>query len=168
MPEEIINRVAKSKLVTLNLEEHYPKGARYELDIKDWLYEGLILREKEFRAHADAHDWSQYDQGYLAMRCTGDAIVPGWAYMLLATKAQPFAKKTVQGTLTDLENSLFQEVIQQLDVAPYQNRPVIIKGCSQKPVPPNAYLWLAQKLVPVAKSIMYGEACSSVPLYKRK
>lgn len=168
MADEIINRVAQSKLVTIDLEDHFPKGKRVLLDIKDWLYEGLIVREKEFRHHLQEHPWEQYQDAYVALTCSTDAIVPGWVYMLLATHLQPFAKKVVQGTLEDLETSLYQDIIRDLDVQVYADRPVIIKGCSHKPVPPNAYLWLAQKVQPVAKSVMYGEACSSVPLYKKK
>ncbi|MFS4466371.1 DUF2480 family protein [Maribacter sp. 2210JD10-5] len=165
---EIVNKVAQSKLVTFDLEDYYPKGQRITLDIKDWLYEGLILREKEFRARLNEQDWSIYQDTYVALGCSTDAIIPGWAYMLLTTKLQPYAKKIVQGSLEDLETSLYQSIIENLDVTNFKDKPVIIKGCSNKPVPPNAYLMLAQRLQPVAKSVMYGEACSSVPLYKRK
>jgi len=168
MPEEIINKVALSKLITLDLEDYYPKGERKVLDLKGWLYEGFILREKEFRGHIADHDWEQYKDTFVALNCSTDAIVPGWAYMLVATKLQPYAKKVVQGNLEVLETSLYQKIIADLDVSEYQDRPVIVKGCSHKPVPPNAYLFLTEKLLHVAKSIMYGEACSSVPLYKRK
>ncbi len=168
MEDEIINRVAQSKLVTIDLEDHYPKGERLVLDIKDWLYEGLIVREKEFRQYVQEHDWEQYKDAHVALTCSTEAIVPGWVYMLLATHLQPHATKVVQGTLMDLETALYQDVIKELDVSGYTDKPVIIKGCSHKPVPPNAYLWLAQKVQPVARSVMYGEACSSVPLYKRK
>ncbi len=168
MEKEIINRVANSKLVTFDLEEHYPNGPRIVLDIKEWLFEGIILREKEFRTFLDEHDWAQYQDAYVAMSCSTDAIIPGWAYMLLTTKLQPYAKKVVQGSLVDLETSLYQSIIEDLDVSKYADKPVIIKGCSKKPVPANAYLFAIKKLQPVAKSIMYGEACSSVPLFKRK
>jgi len=168
MPEEIINRVAQSKLITFDLEDYYTSGNRVLFDISPWLYESIILREKEFRAHADAHDWSQYQDTYVALYCSTDAIVPGWAYMLLATKLQPFSKKTVQGTLEQLETSLYQSVLGRLDLSEFQDKSVIIKGCSNKPVPPNAYLLITERLRPIVKSLMYGEACSSVPLYKRK
>lgn len=168
MAEEIINKVAQSKLVTFDLEDYYPKGERKALDVKDWLHEGFILREKEFRAYLAAHNWEQYTGSFVAISCSTDAIVPGWAYMLVATKLQPYAKKAVQGSLEDLETLLYQEIIANLDVSPYKDIPVIIKGCSNKPVPPNAYVGITAKLMPLAKSIMYGEACSSVPLYKRK
>lgn len=168
MEKEIINRVAQSKLVTFDLEDYYPKGERVVLDIKDWLYEGIILREKEFRTSLENHDWSQYRDSYVAMTCSTNAIVPGWAYMLLTTKLHPYAKKVVQGTLQDLETNLYQSVIENLDISSFQDKSVIIKGCSNKPVPANAYLGLTRRLQTVAKSIMYGEACSSVPLFKRK
>ncbi len=165
---EIINRVAQSQLVTFDLEDYYTPGKRTLLDIKEWLHEGIILREKEFRASLDAHDWSQYRDSFVAMHCSSDAIVPGWAYLLVTTKLQPYTRKVVQGTLETLETLLYQTVIENLDVSQFQNKPVIIKGCGKKPVPPNAYLMLANRLQPVVKSLMYGEACSSVPLFKQK
>ena len=168
MPEEIINRVANSKLVTIDLEDFYPKGKRVVFDIKDWLFEGLILREKEFRNYVAQHDWSLYQDSYVALICSTDAIVPAWAYMLLSTHLNPYTKKVVIGNLETLETSIYQDIIANLDVSEFNDKPIIIKGCSNKPVPKNAYLLLTSKLMPVAKSIMYGEACSSVPLYKRK
>ncbi len=168
MPDEIVNKVAQSKLVTFDLEDYYPEGDRVILDIKDWLYEGLILREKEFRRYVSEHNWKQYQDAYVALNCSSDAIIPGWAYMLLSSKLEPYTKKTIVGNLEQLETTLYQSVIENLNVSSFKDKPVIIKGCSNKPVPPNAYLWITSKLQPVAKSIMYGEACSSVPLYKRK
>jgi hypothetical protein len=167
MAEQIINRVANSKLVTIDLEDIYPEGERVLFDIKDWLLEGFVLKEKDFRASAKAHDWTQYKGKYVALTCSSDAIVPGWAYMLLTTYISPVAKKVVAGDLETLETVLYTKVINDFDVAQYKDRPVIIKGCSKKPVPQNAYLQLISKIQPVAKSIMYGEACSSVPLYKK-
>ncbi len=166
MAAEIVNRVASSKLVTFDLEDHYPKGERVVFDIKDWLLEGFVLREKEFRATAKDHDWSLYEGCFVALTCSTDAIIPGWAYMLLSTYLAPVAKKIVVGDLETLETILYTEVLQNLDVSEYEGLPVIIKGCSKKPVPQNAYIQLINKLQPVAKSIMYGEACSSVPLFK--
>ena len=166
--EEIVNRVANSKLVTFDLEEYYQQGKRHVLDIKDWLFEGLVLREKEFRKHVDTHHWEQYKDTYVALYCSTDAIVPAWAYMLLTSKLVPYTKKVITGDMEQLETVLYTEVINNLDFSQYQDMPVIIKGCSHKPVPKNAYLLLLQKLQPVAKSIMYGEACSSVPIFKKK
>lgn len=168
MSKEIINRVAESKLITFDLEDYYPPGDRIILDIKDWLFEGFILREKEFRAFVEEHDWAIYKDAYVAVNCSTDAIVPGWANMLIASKLQPFAKKAMVGDLKELETSIYQSVIADIDVSSFIDKFVIIKGCSNKPVPENAYLWITTKLQTVAKSVMYGEACSSVPLFKRK
>ena len=168
MEGEIVNRVANSKLVTFDLEALYPAGDRILLDIKDWLYEGLILREKEFRDFVSNHHWEQYQDAYVAVTCSTDAIVPGWAYMLVASHLNPFAKRVVKGNLEVLETSIYQAIIDKLDVAEFTEKPVIIKGCSNKPVPENAYLMAVAKIQTVAKGVMYGEACSSVPIYKKK
>lgn len=168
MENEIINRVANSKLVVVNLEDYYPKGQRTVLDIKEWLFQELVLREKDFRDHVKNHDWSQYQDHYVALTCTSDAIIPAWAFMLLTMHLQPYAKTVVVGNLEQLETSIYQDVIQNIETEAFIDQPLIIKGCSNKPVPANAYIMLSQKLKPLARSIMYGEACSSVPLYKRK
>ena len=168
MPKEIINRVANSKLITIDLEDFYPEGKRIVFDIKDWLFEGLILREKDFRLKAKEHNWSQYLKNYVALTCSTDAIIPSWAYMLLTTNLYPFAKKALIGNLETLENSIYQDVITDLNVTKFKDKPIIIKGCSNTNIPKNAYLLLTSKLMPIAKSIMYGEACSTVPLYKSK
>lgn len=168
MKEDIINRVASSKLVTIDLEDFYPKGNRVLFDIKDWLFEGFVLREKDFRAQITAFDCSAYQDHYIALTCSTDAIIPGWAYMLLSLHLEPYAKKIIIGNLEQLETSIYQDIINNLDVSEFKDKPIIIKGCSNKPVPQNAYIMLSNKLRPVAKSIMYGEACSSVPLFKKK
>ena len=168
MEDEIINRVANSKLITLNLEDYYPKGPRVLFDIKDWLYEGFALREKDFRNQVSEFDWSKYQDSYVALTCSSDAIIPGWAYMLISIHLQPYSKKTIIGDLEGLETSIYQDVLNNFEVTEFKDKTIIIKGCSKKPVPQNAYIMLANKLKPVAKSIMYGEACSSVPLYKNK
>lgn len=168
MPDEIVNRVSQSKLITFDLEDYYPEGRRVVIDIKDWLYEGFILREKEFREHVSNHNWEQYEDTFVALTCSTDAIIPGWANMLLASNLQPYAKKVIVGNLEQLETSIYQSAIENIDITPFQDKPVIIKGCSNKPVPPNAYLWITLKIQTVAKSVMYGEACSSVPLFKKK
>jgi hypothetical protein len=167
MAEDIINRVANSKLVTIDLEDYYPKGKRLVFDISDWLLEGFVLREKDFRQHALEHDWSLYKDCYVALACSTDAIIPAWAYMLLSTYLEPYATKTVIGDLNTLETSIYQDIISNLDVSEFKDKPIIIKGCSNKPIPDNAYIQLTTKLKPIAKSIMYGEACSSVPLFKK-
>lgn len=168
MAEEIINRVAQSKLITFDLEEHFPPGQRLVLDISNWLFEGLLLREKEFRKLVTAHNWEQYQDTYLALTCSTDAIIPGWAYMLIASHANTFAKKVIVGSLEELNTLLYAEILNSLDISQFKDKPVIIKGCSNKPVPQNAYLMAIEKIQAVAKSVMYGEACSSVPLFKRK
>lgn len=165
---EIVNRVANSKLITFDLEDLYPSGKRILLDIKDWLFEGLILREKDFRNAVKEHDWTLYEDAYVALNCSTDAIVPGWAYMLLTSQLQPHTKKVVVGDLEILESAIYQEVLNDFDFAPFEDKPVIIKGCANKPVPQNAYIMAVEKIQSVAKSVMYGEACSSVPIFKRR
>jgi hypothetical protein len=168
MTEEIINRVSQSKLITLDLEDYYPEGIRLHLDIKDWLHEGMVLREKEFRNHVDQHPWINYKGAFVAIFCSTDAIVPAWAYMLISTRLQPFARQVVTGSLQDLETSLYQSILDRIDFSQFDGKSVIIKGCSRKPVPLGAYLRAAFELRKVAGSIMYGEACSSVPIFKLK
>ena len=168
MAEEIVNRVANSPLITIDLEEMYPSGERVLFDIKDWLYEGIILREKEFRGHVSEHDWSQYENQFVALTCSEDAIIPSWAFLLVSSELAPYAQKVVVGNLETLETSIFQDLIADLNIEEFSNKPVIIKGCADKPIPPSAFTFLIQKLQPVVKSIMYGEACSTVPLYKMK
>ncbi|OIQ23630.1 DUF2480 family protein [Lacinutrix sp. MedPE-SW] len=167
MAEEIINRVANSKLVVFDLEDFYPEGKRVVFDIKDWLYEGFVLREKDFRESVKNYNWSQHENQYVALTCSTDAIVPAWAFMLITLQLQPYTKKTVLGSLEALETEIYQEIIANLDTSTYKDKPVIIKGCSKKPVPNSALIMLSNKLKPVVKSILFGEACSSVPLYKR-
>lgn len=168
MAEEIINRVAKSPLVTIDLEDYYPEGKRVIFDISAWLYKGLILKEKDFRESVEQHDFSQYKDNYIALACKTDAIIPSWAYLLITTKLAIFAKKIVVGNLELLETVIFQEIILNLDMTKFKDKPIIIKGCSNKPIPETASTLLVEKLTPTAKSILFGEACSTVPLYKRK
>ena len=131
MTDEIINRVAKSKLVTIDLEELYPGGERILLDIKDWLYEGLILREKDFREQVKAHDWTSYTDKFVAVTCSADAIIPSWAFLLVSVSLAPYAKKSVVGDLDLLENMIFEEIVRSIPAADYRDLPVIIKGCSE-------------------------------------
>ncbi len=168
MAEEIINRVAQSKLKVVDLEELYPKNPRVSIDLKEWLFEGIALKEKDFRATVANHDWTQYQNCFVAVNCSNDAIIPDWAFMLVAIHLQPYAQKIGAGNLETLETIIFQDLISEFDVSVYENLPVIVKGCSHKPIPLNAYVQLTNKLQKVAKSIMFGEACSSVPLFKRK
>ena len=166
--EEIVNKVAKSPLVTIDLEDFYPEGKRMVFDLKDFLYEELILREKDFREQLKNHNWEQYKDAFVALNCSTDAIIPSWAFLLVATYLQPVAKKIVKGNLVDLETSIYQEIIQNLDVSPYENKKIIVKGCSKKPVPDAAYVQLIEKIQPHIQTLMFGEACSTVPLLKRK
>lgn len=166
--EPIINRVAQSALVTLDLEKLYHPGARIEWDIKDQLFQGLILKEKDFRDFLKSHDWTQYQGKNVAIICSVDAVVPTWAYMLLAMQLAPYANHLVFGDLKELERSLFQKALAAMDVEAYRNAKVIIKGCGSVPVPESAYVEISRLLHQVASSVMYGEPCSTVPLYKRK
>lgn len=168
MEGEIVNKVANSGLITIDLEDYYPKGERVLFDIKDWLFEELLLKEKDFRAYVKEHNWEQYQGKYVALTCSTDAIIPGWAFILLVVELQPYTKRIVKGNLEKLETALYQEEIAKLDVSPFEDKRLIIKGCSNLPVPESAYIELVQKLRPIAKSLMYGEACSTVPLYKKR
>ena len=166
MSNEIVNKVANSQLITIDLEELYPQGTRTIIDIKNWLFQELILKESEFREHLKNHDWSQYKNQYIALTCSSDAIIPSWAFMLITTYVSPFAKKVVAGNLTALETSIFYDIISNFPVEDFKNKPVIIKGCANKPIPETAYIQLIEKLQPITRSIMFGEACSTVPLFK--
>lgn len=168
MTDEIVNRIAKSKLVTIDLEELFPKGERLVFDISKWLYEGLILKEKDFRDSIKQQTWQNYKDNYIAISCSTDAIIPSWAYLLVSSNLTPYAKTVVVGDLNLLETVIFTKIIDNLDISFYKNKSVIIKGCANKPIPNTAYTALVQKLQPVVKSIMYGEACSTVPIYKNK
>jgi len=165
--DEIVNKVANSVLEVFDLEDYYPSGIRTQLDISQWLLDGFLLKEKDFRELLKNHDWSQYKNHFVAIHCSTDAIIPAWASILVTVYLSSFAKKVVVGNLTDLETSLYQEILSTLDYSKYQDKPIILKGCSKKPVPESAYIMAIQKLQPFAKSIMYGEACSAVPLYKK-
>ena len=168
MEKEIINRVSNSKLMTFDLEEIYPEGKRVVFNIKDWLFQEIILKEKDFRESVNTHNWSQYKNCFVAVSCSADAIIPSWAFMLIASELTPFANKVVIGDLELLETVIYQELIGFLDLKDLADKPVIIKGCANKPIPNSAYAFLIAKLQPIAKSIMFGEACSTVPLYKSK
>jgi hypothetical protein len=168
MDNEIVNKVSTSGIVTINLEDFYIKGERVLFDIKPLLFKELILKEKDFREFIKNNDWSQYQNKFIALTCTADAIVPTWAYMLLTLALQPFAKKVVFGDLQTLDTLLFAEQLEKLNVKDYKDARIVIKGCGDIDLPKNAYVQLTALLQPHAKSIMYGEPCSTVPLYKRK
>lgn len=165
--DEIINKVANSVLEVFDLEDYYQEGNRTQIDISQWLFEGFLLKEKDFRESLKNHDWLQYQNHFVAIHCPTDAIIPAWASVLATTYLTGIAKKVVLGNIFDLETSLYQEILQTLDYSTYKDKPIILKGCSKKPVPESAYIFAIQHLQPVAKSIMYGEACSAVPLFKK-
>lgn len=167
MDAPLVNRVANSGLITLNLEDHYPTQEVKVFDLKDHLFHGLILKEKDFRAALKEHDWEQYQDSILLVHCTADAIIPVWAYMLVISYAQPFVCDSYQGDLDQYLGHHYENFIATQDYAQYEGDKVIIKGCSQKPVPPAAYMALTAALKPYAQSVMYGEPCSTVPVFKR-
>lgn len=166
--EEIVNRIASSSLITFELEKYYEPGDRVSLDIKDQLFQGLILREKDFRQFVKAHDWSNYTTKHVAVFCSADAIIPAWAFMLLGIALEPYAASVVFGSEKDLEISLFRKNLARVDWAHFTDSKVVVKGCSKVEVPETIYIELASKLKPYVASLMFGEPCSTVPLYKRK
>jgi hypothetical protein len=166
--EPIENKVANSGLITLDLETYFHHGERVLLDIKDWLFREMILKEKDFREFVKNHDWKQYQGKNIAFICSTDAIIPTWAYMLLAVNIEPFAHRYVFGDLPTLETVLYQDAFSKIDFKSYQDIRVIVKGCSDVPVPVSAYVEITHKLSPYVKSIMYGEACSNVPIWKNR
>ncbi|MDA8611801.1 DUF2480 family protein [Flavobacteriaceae bacterium] len=168
MAEMIVNKVSNSVLVNFDLEEFIPKGTRTFIDLSQWLEEGFLLREKPFRAALKAHDWNQYSEHFVAIGCSTEAILPAWATLLVSSYLQPITEMIVLGSLQDLERQLYRETLSTLDLSPFEGKPIMIKGCSDKTIPQDAYVLLVQRLQTVAKSLFYGEACSSVPLWKAK
>lgn len=168
MEEPIVNRVATSSLIQLDLEEWYDARPRKLFDLKDYLYQELIVKELDFRSALKVHDWAQYTGCHLAINCSVDAIVPTWAFMLVANYAASFAVSITFGNRDQIDVILFDRWIENLDLEPYKNGKVIVKGCSKHPVPVSAYVAISAKLTPVVQSLMFGEPCSNVPLYKRK
>jgi hypothetical protein len=165
--KEIVNRVAASALKTFDLELLYQPGERVWMDIRDRLYEGLILREKDFRLWLKDHDWSAYRDKFVAIGCSSDAIIPTWAFMLMGVALQPFARKVVYGTREEMESLLYREALEGVNWEEFRDAKVVVKGCSRVNVPIQAYVDAVSRLRPVAASIMFGEPCSTVPLFKR-
>ncbi|NQX81995.1 MAG: DUF2480 family protein [Flavobacteriaceae bacterium] len=163
---EIVNKIQKSKLKTIDLEEFYPKNI-VSIDIKQWLYEGIILKEKDFRLFLTEFDWSIYDNCLINLHCSEDVIIPSWAYMLVSVYLKN-ARKVIVGDKSALVELAYYDSINDLDLQQYTDLPVIVKGCSSKDIPDSVYLYLVDKLIPFARKIMYGEACSSVPLFSKK
>ena len=168
MSDEIINKVAASGLITLNLEDYYPRQEIVVFDLKPHLFRELLLKEKDFRAALQQTDWSQYEGKVVAVTCTADAIIPMWAYMLVAVYLEPVAAAIVFGNEATARQLLFLKNIDTINAQEYEDKRVVIKGCGDLPVGEYAYMEITKKLRPVAKSIMYGEPCSTVPIYKKK
>lgn len=166
MEEAIVNKVSESQLITLDLEEYYPKGETVLFDMKDHLFMGLILKEKEFREALKSLNPDVYKDKNVAITCTADAVIPMWAYMLVASKLQPSAKEVVFGDKDFLHKALFLKNLSTINPADYLDKRVVIKGCGELPISETAYVEVTKLLRPVAKSIMYGEPCSTVPIYK--
>ena len=166
MSETIVNRVASSALITLNLEDYYHAGERLVYDIRQNLFQDLILKEKDFRAFVKEHNWQQYEGKNVALTCTTDAVIPTWAYMLLTTVISPYANLVIFGNLEALEQALFQQALAKIDLEQFKGQRVVIKGCSKVEVPTFAYVEIMRLLQPLTKSLMYGEPCSTVPIYK--
>jgi S-adenosylmethionine/arginine decarboxylase-like enzyme len=165
--DEIVNKVAKSGLVTFDFEEHYPDGVRKSLDIKDQLWMGMALKEKDFREFISSHDWSQYKDAFVNVYCSVDAIIPHWAFMLISTRLSGIAKEVYFGTAEEMERLIFRKLIDSIQEEDYRDVRVVVKGCGNKFVPTSAYADLALKLQPVVKSLMFGEPCSTVPIFKK-
>jgi len=164
---EIINRVQSSGLLTLDLEDYYEEGERLFWDIKDSLYQGMILKEKDFRQYIKELDLKLFENKHVAVGCTVDAIIPSWAYMILVTRLQPLVKTVIVGSLETLEIYLFTTKLSQINVEGYREAKVVIKGCGKIPIPIFAYGELTRRLTNIASSIMYGEPCSTVPVFKK-
>lgn len=168
MSDEIVNKVAQSQLITLDLETYYPAEEIVLFDLKPHLFMELILKEKEFRAALQNHDWSVYQNKIVAVTCTADAIIPMWAYMLVASYLQPVSKEVVFGDVDTARKQIFLQRIDAINTEEFVDKRIVVKGCGDVPIGEFAYLAITKKLMPVVKSIMYGEPCSTVPIFKRK
>ena len=167
MDKPLVNRVAQSGIITLNLEDYFPEVEIIDFDLKEYLFQGLILKEKDFRLALKEHDWQAYSGKVVCVFCSSDAIIPVWAYMLVASYLTPVAEQVFTGQREEFISSYYKKELSILDGSKYDNARIVIKGCSNKPVPASAYALLTQILKPYAKSIMYGEPCSTVPIYKK-
>lgn len=168
MDNIIVNKVAESGIITIDLEEYTKNISIKIFDLKDHLFMGLIVKEKDFRAALTQTNWQVYKDVYVGVTCTTDAIIPMWAYMLVASYVEPFAKKVFMGNEGQTQEQLLLHCIDTIDITHYADKRVVIKGCGDNPIPASAYLAITAKLRPVAKSIMYGEPCSTVPIFKKK
>lgn len=163
-----MNKVTESGIITINLEEYLPKEEMEIFDIKEFLFMSLVLKEKDFRTSLQQTDWQQYENKNIAVTCSADAIIPLWAYMLVASYLQPFANEIVFGNKDELEKALVLKSIATINANDFSDKRVVIKGCGNAEIHESAYLEITKKLRPVVKSIMYGEPCSTVPIYKKK
>jgi hypothetical protein len=168
MSEEIVNKVASSGLISLDLKQFLPQGELVAFDLKDYLFMGLILKEKDFRESLKNVDWAIYQDKYVAITCSADAIIPMWAYMLVTAYLQPVGKDIFVGSKEEMQKQLFLKNITSINTSEYQDQRVVVKGCGDQPIGEFAYAEITKRLLPVVKSIMYGEPCSTVPVYKRK
>lgn len=166
--DEITNRVENSNLIQVSLDDYYPKEERVLFDLKDVLHQELVLIEKDIRTFVKQNDWSVYQDKYVGIFCSADAIVPLWAFMLVASKIKPFAKKVVMGNKTELEKAIFNDIVSSIDYTIFKDKSVIVKGCGKYPIPEAAFVDFTVKLQNYAKNILFGEACSAVPLFKKE
>ena len=168
MQETIVNKVAESGLISFDIEQYYPKEEIKIFDLKEYLFMGLILKEKDFRAALITTDWSVYQNKYVGIICSADAIIPMWAYMLIATYLKPVAKDVVLGDEKKIVENVLVNNLDAVNGEEYLDKRVVVKGCGETPIPEAAYIKITNKLLPFAKSIMYGEPCSTVPIYKKR
>ena len=168
MAEAIVNKVAQSGLITLDLATLYPKEAVMGFDLKPFLFMEMILKEKDFREQLKLHDWNMFDGAHAAVFCSADAIIPVWAYMLVATYLQPVAVSVRMGTPDEVKTDLLLENVDSMQLDEFADQRIVVKGCGEIPIDDKAYLAVTAKIAPVARSIMYGEPCSTVPIFKRK
>lgn len=165
--EPIRNKVAESDIEVFNLEDLWDGKPIRDIDLADFLVEGLVLREKEFRSAVKESDWSQYSDCHVAVGCSTDAIVPTWAYMLIASKLAGYAHTVTPGSSSDVMRDHFVGRLESFDWERYRDGIVVVKGCASEVVPTVAYMIAAEKLKQVASKVMYGEPCSSVPIWRR-
>lgn len=164
----IENRVEKSGIITLDLVDFIPPGNQHVVDVKDFMHEGLILREKDFRLRIKEKDWSEFQDGFVAVTNSSEGIIPLWAYMLISSALQPYSSLVVRGNKSHLKGALLRRSIEAIDETDFKDKRVVIKGCGKEFIPESAYIAITQKLQPVVKSLMFGEACSTVPVFKAK
>ena len=168
MSEQFVNKVAESGLITFDLEKYIPKGENIVFDLKEYLFMEMILKEKDFRASLKETDWEIFSNKNVAIICSVDAIIPVWAYMLVVSYLQPVAKEIIMGNEQELAKKLFVRNIEAIDINEFTDKRIVIKGCGETPIADFAYMEITKRLLPVVKSIMYGEPCSTVPVYKKR